>query len=208
MVKVVPNLISIFRICLVPVFIVVYFTDERDIKFYAVLVYAVAGLSDLLDGYIARKYEAQSKLGMLLDPLGDKLMTFTVLLCITITSITGIDSALRPILICTVIIFFIKEVLMGIGGLILYKKTRAPLLPANTIGKASTFIFFIVCVALMLFKNIPVPVTIVMICAAMFMTLLALSVYLYSYIKIMKTKSNGESKCSQHSVQDVNETLP
>jgi len=55
-VKFVPNILSVFRICLVPVFVIAFIADERDIKYYAILVYAVAGLSDFLDGYIARKF--------------------------------------------------------------------------------------------------------------------------------------------------------
>jgi len=196
-VKVVPNIISIFRICLVPVFILVYFADNRDIKYYAVLVYAIAGLSDLLDGYIARKFKAQSQLGKLLDPLGDKLMTFSVMICITIT---------RPILIWAVLVFFIKEVLMGIGGLVLHKKARVELPPANTIGKISTFVFFVVCVTLMLFSNLPDYIAVIFISAAICLTLIALAAYLCSYIKIMKSVSNGDAECNQHSVQDVNET--
>ena len=202
----VPNILSIFRICLVPVFIIVYFTDNNDIKYYAILVYGIAGLSDFLDGYIARRFDAQSKLGKLLDPLGDKLMTFTVLVCITITSITSVATATRPILVSAVIVFFVKEALLGIGGLILHKKARVELPPANKLGKASTFVFFIVCVILMLFKDIPVPVTFVLISAAMCLTLAALAGYLVLYIKLMKTQTIGEVECNQQSVQDVNET--
>ena len=202
MLKIIPNILSIFRICLVPVFVVLYFIDTREIKYYAVIVYIVAGVSDFLDGYIARKFEAQSKLGKLLDPLGDKLMTFTVMICITVT---------RPILLWAVLVFFIKEVLMGVGGLILHKKAHAELLPANAIGKASTFVFFIVCVTLMFFRNLPDFVAVTLISAAICLTLIALAVYLHSYIKIMKsmpttTNNIGEIKCNQHSVQDVNET--
>jgi len=196
-VKAVPNIISIFRICLVPVFVIVYFTDVRDIKFYAVLVYAVAGLSDLLDGYIARKFDAQSQLGKLLDPLGDKLMTFTVMVCITIT---------RPVLIWAVLVFFIKEVLLGIGSLVLHKKARVELLQANSIGKASTFVFFVVCVTLMLYRDIPDPAALILVAVAICLTMVALAVYLLSYIKIMKSRSNGEDECNRQSVQDVNET--
>ena len=208
MVKAIPNILSIFRICLVPVFIIVYFTDDRDIKFYAILVYAIAGLSDFLDGYIARKFDAQSKLGKLLDPLGDKLMTFTVMICITIT---------RPVLIWAVLVFFIKEALMGIGGFILHKKARIELPPANFIGKASTFVFFIVCVTLMLFRNLTDFVAVALTSIAICLTLVALTVYLCSYVKIMKSISinqqdpvdrNGETECNQQSAQDVNETLP
>ena len=203
--KIVPNILSIFRICLVPVFIIVYFLDDRDIKYYAILVYAVAGLSDFLDGYIARRFDAQSKLGKLLDPLGDKLMTFSVLICITITNV-----ALRPFLISAVLVFFIKEILMGIGGLVLHKKAHVELPPANRIGKISTFVFYAVFIALMLFR-IPGFVVIILISVAIGLALIALAAYLKSYIQIMKSTSKtttdiGEIKCNQQSVQDVNET--
>ena len=211
--KVVPNIISIFRICLVPVFVLAYFTDTRDIKYYAILVYAVAGLSDLLDGFIARRFDAQSKLGKLLDPLGDKLMTFTVLICITIT---------RPVLIWAVLVFFVKEVLMGVGGLVLHKKAHVELPPAIFIGKVSTFVFFLVCIALMLFSGIPNYVANILTSVAICLTLVALAAYICSYIKIMKARRDsddssgenvesdrediGEELCNQQSVQDVNET--
>jgi len=56
-VRFVPNIISIFRICLVPVFIIVYFSGDEDSNIYAVLIYALAAFSDFLDGFIARKYK-------------------------------------------------------------------------------------------------------------------------------------------------------
>jgi len=199
--KAVPNIISIFRICLVPVFIAVYILDDRDIKYYAILVFAVAGFSDILDGYLARKLEAQSKLGKLLDPLGDKLMTFTVMVCITVTNIS------KPILIVAVAVFFVKEILMGIGGLVLHKKARIELPPANFIGKASTFLLFFVCVTLLFFSELPGSIVFALASAVIFLTLIALTGYIISYIKIMKSrpKDNGEIECNQQSVQDVEE---
>ena len=199
--KAIPNMISIARICLVPVFIAVYFAFDNEIKFWAIIVYAIAGISDLLDGYLARKFDAVSKLGKLLDPLGDKLMTFTVLVCITIT---------RPILYWAVLVFFVKEVLMGIGGFLIHKKARVELPAANFIGKTSTFLLFLVCVTMMLFRELPDYVVIGLTTAAICVTLVALASYLNSYIKIMKSKpienNNGEIECNQQSVQDVNET--
>ena len=193
--KIIPNILSIFRICLVPVFVIMYFTDTRDIKYYAILVYAIAGLSDFLDGFIARRFDAQSKLGKLLDPLGDKLMTFTVLICITIT---------RPILLWAVLVFFVKEVLMGIGGFLIHKKARVELPPSNFIGKASTLLLFLVCVILMLFREIPDSLAIGLTTAAICLTLIALAGYLGSYIKIMKSLSDtteniGEIESGQQS---------
>jgi len=204
-VKVVPNILSVFRICLVPVFVIAYFTDAHDIKYYAILVYIIAGLSDFLDGYIARRFDALSRLGKLLDPLGDKLMTFTVLICITITNFSNY------IFLGTVIIFFVKEILMGIGGLVIHKIAHVEIPPANWIGKASTLVFFVVCAALMLFRDhLNTLVIILMLSVAMCLSLIALFVYLNSYIKIMKSRpekiNNGEMKCNQQSVQDVEET--
>ena len=203
--KIVPNIISIFRICLVPVFVIAYFADGQEIKYYAIVVYAIAGLSDFLDGFIARKFNAQSKLGKLLDPLGDKLMTFTVLICITIT---------RHILLWAVLVFFVKEILMGIGGLVLHKKAHVELPPANLIGKISTFVFYAVCIAIMLFR-IPDNIAVILTSVAIGLALIALGGYVLSYIKIMKSRSNtiieiveiGEIECSHQSVQDANETL-
>ena len=188
-----------------PVFVIVYFTDDSDIKYYAILVYIIAGLSDFLDGYIARRFEAQSKIGKVLDPLGDKLMTFTVLICITITNFSNY------IFLGTVIVFFVKEILMGIGGLVIHKKAHAEIPAANFIGKTSTFVFFVVCAALMLFRtHLSNLVIALMLSVAMCLSIIALFVYLSSYIRIMKSrpkKSNsGEIECNQQSVQDVNET--
>ena len=189
--KAVPNILSVFRICLVPVFIAAYFLDDRDIKFYAILIFAIAGVSDILDGYLARRFKAQSKLGMLLDPLGDKLMTFSVLICIAIT---------MPIILWAVIIFFIKEALMGIGGLLIHKKAHIELPPANIIGKISTVVFFLVCLTLMLLGNLSNAddfklLAIILVSIATGLALVALASYIVSYIKIMKSvvKSTGDN---------------
>jgi len=181
-----------------------YFIDDNEIKYYAILVFIIAGLSDFLDGYIARRYNAQSKIGKVLDPLGDKLMTFAVLICITITNFSNY------IFLGTVIVFFIKEILMGVGGLIIHKKAHVEIPPANFIGKASTLVFFIVCAALMLFRpHLSNLVIALMLTVAMCLSLIALFVYLKSYIEIMKSRPKykiGEVECNQQSVQDVDET--
>jgi len=183
--KVVPNIISVFRIILVPVFIAVYFSDSSDRKLYAVLIYVLAAFSDFLDGFIARRYKASSNTGKLLDPLGDKLMTISVMVCITI-------DGLIPVWAVTVA--GIKEILMGVGGLVLHNKARAELLPSNLIGKTSTVVFFLVCVTLMLFRNIPSVAAIALISVAIGLTFVALVSYLSKFIAIMRsreTKAGG-----------------
>ena len=192
--KYVPNIISIFRICLVPVFIAVYFYDYHERKLYAVAVYALASFSDFLDGFLARKYDATSNMGKLLDPLGDKLMTFSAMVCITIDGIIPFWA-----------VFFagIKELLMGVGGIVLHKKARTELLPSNLIGKTSSVVFFLVCVTLMIFINIPRWASTTLISLAIGLTFIALASYLIKYIKIMKENKDvagdpSQSKTRQH----------
>ncbi|MBR2181146.1 MAG: CDP-alcohol phosphatidyltransferase family protein, partial [Oscillospiraceae bacterium] len=83
----IPNLLSIFRMCLVPVFVVVFFSDSPHAYAYAAGVYALAGITDVLDGIIARKFNLITKLGKILDPLADKMMTITVFVCISIAGL-------------------------------------------------------------------------------------------------------------------------
>jgi CDP-diacylglycerol--glycerol-3-phosphate 3-phosphatidyltransferase len=110
-----PNVLSFFRLCLVPVFVLVYFSSIAHSGILAVIVYGVAALADVLDGKIARKYNMTSTLGKILDPLGDKLMTFVVLVCITIDKVVPLWA---------VLIFVVKESLMGIGGWFCIKSCR------------------------------------------------------------------------------------
>ena len=177
----IPNILSAIRICLVPVFVIVYFRDESELKLAAVLVYAIAALSDFLDGYIARRFQASSNLGKILDPLGDKLMTFSVMLCLTI-------DGLIPIL--PVIVVGVKEILMAAGGFVLHKVAKVEILPSNIIGKTSTVVFFLVFVTLILFRDIHGGVAIGLISFAMGLTFIALASYFSRYIKVMKNRNS------------------
>jgi CDP-diacylglycerol---glycerol-3-phosphate 3-phosphatidyltransferase len=70
-----PNHLTLFRICVVPVLFVLYPIDIFAVKFFCGVLFAVASITDWLDGYIARKYKMESKLGEILDPLADKMLT-------------------------------------------------------------------------------------------------------------------------------------
>ncbi len=181
----VPNILSLFRICLVPVFAVVYFLGGQFSKAFAALIYALASLTDVLDGKIARKFNQVSKLGRILDPLGDKLMTFTVLLCITISKV---------IPIWAVIIFVVKELLMTIGGMIILRKIN-DMPPSNYFGKVSTVVFFVICVVLMLF-DFPEKTAAALISFALCVMLFAFASYIIRYVQIIK-RHLREAKASE-----------
>ncbi len=85
-----------------------------------------------MDGYIARKYNLVTKWGMVIDPLADKLMLLTVLICLAIKGYI-------PLIV--VILIAVKDSLMIISGVFLYKKNTV--IPANIFGKASTLLFYL-----------------------------------------------------------------
>jgi cardiolipin synthase len=118
--------------------------------------------------------------------LADKLMTFSVIVCITIAGI---------IPLWAVILFFCKEMLMGLGALSMYRKVD-DVIPSNYLGKASTATFFIVCLALMLFPQIPRRWATVMISFALALTVAAALVYLGRYLTVTgKHRPEKGKKC-------------
>lgn len=179
----IPNLLSVFRLILVPVFVIAYFSDSGNAKLYATGIYLLAAATDFLDGRIARKYNMVSKLGRILDPLGDKIMTFAVLICITIDKLVPVWA---------VVIFFVKEMLMAAGGLLVYNRlTDMP--SSNLFGKLATVVFVVVCALLMLLKNIPQLYATLMISVAIIVMIVAFISYLLKYIKIIRSLKRRET---------------
>lgn len=76
MIRFIPNILSIGRIVLTPVFIWLYLLDDALLSFFGILVFSIGAISDYYDGYIARKYEVITELGKFIDPLADKVLTF------------------------------------------------------------------------------------------------------------------------------------
>jgi len=122
-----PNVLTMVRFALIPaVVILIYF----GFMIPALAVYFIACVTDLLDGYIARKYNLITNEGKLLDPLADKLMAIFTVISFTVIGVL-------PVII--LIIVFIKEFLMISGGIFLYFKDIV--IPSNKFGKIAAFTF-------------------------------------------------------------------
>lgn len=128
----IPNLLTLFRMFLIPVFILIFFSNINNNFIYSIYTFFIAGFTDILDGYFARKYNLITKWGIVLDPLADKLMLLTVLTCLTLKNL--IPS-------WVLIIVTIKEISMITAGVVLYNKDF--IIPSNIIGKLSTVIFYL-----------------------------------------------------------------
>ena len=172
-----PNALSILRLVMVPAFVGVFFSDIPHAHQFAGLIFLLAAITDMLDGRIARKYNQITRLGRILDPLADKLMTAAALVCIIIAKII-------PLWIF--IVFAVKEILMGIGSIVLYKHID-DVPPSNIVGKASTVVFFTACLVMMLFEIPRTAATIVMTCA-LTLTLVAFTGYAMTMMKLLREK--------------------
>jgi CDP-diacylglycerol--glycerol-3-phosphate 3-phosphatidyltransferase len=75
-----PNFLTLVRICLIPVFVVIFLAPTPDRSLAAAVIFTVAAVTDLLDGYIARRTGQVTKLGKLLDPIADKLLVLSALI--------------------------------------------------------------------------------------------------------------------------------
>lgn len=80
-----PTKLTILRICMIPVFVVLYFVEFEGHKIAAAILYLVACFTDFLDGYIARKYKLVTNLGKFLDPIADKMIVACALIALCIT---------------------------------------------------------------------------------------------------------------------------
>ena len=179
----IPNSLSIFRIILSPVFLTLYFAGEGELKSWALAVYIFASATDFLDGYIARKYNMSTNLGKLLDPIGDKLLTFSAVLALSIDG---------RVPVWCVVALFIKELLMGIGGIWVYRELGS-VVGSNIFGKAATCAFIVACAALMWYnEKIPANIATLMISAALCLTFIAFFSYVVQVIKILKPRDKWD----------------
>jgi len=177
-----PNLLSLLRLCMVPIFVLSFFSKLEGSDYVALTVFILAALTDMLDGMIARRQNKITTLGKVLDPLGDKLMALCVLTCLTIDG---------RIPLWAVIVLLVKEIIMGIGGFYIYRKSRF-MPPSNYFGKTSTVVLFIACVILIAFKDLPEPWPLVIISIAIATTIVAFVNYLIVFIKLLRNNQRSD----------------
>lgn len=137
----VPNAMSVLRILVVPVFAALYLKGYVPA---AVLVLLFSGMTDMLDGFIARRFDQITDLGKMLDPFADKLTQGVVALCIAIRF-----PSIRPFLF----LFIFKELLMLSCALVLLKKHKRPC-AAKWYGKAATVMFYVSVSAIVLLDGL------------------------------------------------------
>ncbi len=165
----VPNILTGIRFMLIGVFIFVFFHQGIPNRLiWAFGIFLIAGLTDLLDGFIARRYNMVTKWGKLMDPLADKLLLVTVLTCLSIVG---------TIPYYVIIIVAFKELMMVFGAAFLYRN-RKTVVQANFYGKAATVLFYLAITAVIFV----LPYSMILLAMAVVSTLLAfVQYYLYHF---------------------------
>jgi len=138
----IPNIITFFRLLLIPVFVLAFFEERYDL---ALICLAVSGVSDVADGYIARHFDMVTELGKLLDPVADKLTQGTVMVCLAFRN---------PVMWILFGLLAFKELVMSLWGWIGLRRT-GHMISARWYGKACTVVIFASMVALVLLPGLP-----------------------------------------------------
>lgn len=170
----IPNLLSLFRLVLIPVYVTIYLKarDNSD-YFLAAAILAVSCLTDMIDGQIARHFNMISTVGKILDPLADKLTQFALILCLAMK---------YPVLWFIVVLFFIKEVYQLIAGAVNLRKGKM-LKGALITGKVCTTVLFISLILMVLIPDLkPEYVTVLTVIDGIFL-LIAFADYAIAYRK-------------------------
>lgn len=177
----IPNILSSFRIVLIPVFI---WQMIENNTVAAAIVLVLSGLTDLFDGWLARRFNWVSSLGKVLDPVADKMTQVAV--CVML--------ALRmPQFWYFFVLLLLKEVAMLLlGGWLLRKGVR--LEGARWFGKVVTTLFYVIMVALLFFPAIPTGAIILLLSVITITAFIAGCMYIPQYRKYRSEAKNGVSK--------------
>ncbi len=138
----IPNILSLVRLLMIPAFVWIYFTEEAP-KVWSTAVFLLAEITDVIDGYLARKYGWITETGKILDPMADKLMQAAVMVSLSIEN---------RFFIWIAVIFFAKELTMVTGALVLAKKI-SKVTPSSWFGKMATVVFAAVTVVFIIYPD-------------------------------------------------------
>ena len=173
----IPNMLSFLRIALIPVFIAVYFnTPAEGVALWPIVILLVSGFTDVLDGFIARRFNMISDLGKMLDPVADKLTQLAVMVCLV--------SRFR-LMIIPVVIIVIKELVTGIMSLAAVKKSGV-VEGAVWHGKLNTVILYAVMVLHVIWIDIPDAVSCVLMVLSSMMMLFSAVMYFKRNMKALR----------------------
>lgn len=178
----IPNILSIIRILLIVPFLIFI---SKDKYILAGLVLVFSGISDFLDGFIARKFNQKSKFGEMLDPAADKLTLIAVMASVGIKF---------PEVIPFMIILVLKEISMIVASAFLLKRKKSPT-AAKWYGKIGTVAFYVSVIIIVSLRAIwgieNIMLNISLMAVTALLMIYALAKYFKVFLLMIKTKDNN-----------------
>lgn len=178
----IPNVLSVFRISLIPVIVWLY-CFKRD-YLLATAVLTLSGVTDVVDGFIARRFHMISDVGKALDPIADKLTQIAMLSCL----VTRFPFMLLPL-----VLLVVKELFAGITGLITIKKTGV-VLAAVWHGKLTTVALYAMMALHLIWYTIPLSVSNVLVVLCTMIMLNSAILYGIRNLSILLGKAPAEKE--------------
>ena len=185
-----PNILTLMRLALVPVFLIAYYRLP-EARWISLVIFAAAALTDARDGYLARRHGCITSFGKLADPLADKLMVLSMLFCL------GESQMLLPVKLkwlneAVLYLLLAKEIYMLLGGMFMLR--RGIVVQSNIVGKAATAVFCAAIVAVFPWHEITLLRQIgqYLVVAAVLLTYSAMVVYTVQSVKALKKRSAQE----------------
>lgn len=169
----IPNLLSLLRLMMIPVFAWLYLNGYDQ---WTASVLILSGLTDVVDGYIARHFNQVSDFGKALDPVADKLTQAVMLLCLLTR---------YPMMIVPLVLLAIKETFAGVSGLIVIQRT-GHVLGAEWHGKMTTMMLYGMMILHVVWKDIPLWASNVLTIGCIVMMLLSLVLYALRNLRVIR----------------------
>ena len=180
----IPNTLTILRVCLIPFFVFFMYMDSPRGAWLACLIFVLASLTDLLDGYLARKLNQITTFGKFMDPLADKLLVCTAL--ISLTDLHRIPSWIVMIIVAREFI---------ISGFRLIAAEKGVVIAASYWGKIKTTVQMIMVILMILnFGGFWVRVSQVFMWAALFLTVISLVDYMVRNRSVLADPGHKSSR--------------
>jgi len=172
----IPNILSFFRLCLIPIIIWLYIGKQDYL--WTLLMLIFSGVTDIVDGMIARKFNMISNFGKAFDPVADKLTQMAVLFCLI---------SRFPYMMIPFVLLVLKEVITGITALISIKRTGT-VKGAVWHGKLTTVSLYAMMAIHVMWYNIPYEVSLILVGACIGIMLMSFLLYTIQNVRAIKNR--------------------
>lgn len=153
MVKHIPNFLTLFRVVLIPVFVVLVYLPHEWAMNLAILIFIVAAVTDYFDGYLARRFNVVSDFGKLLDPVADKILVMAAL--VVLVGLRSTPFGLPWVPAWMVVMVLAREI--WVTGLRAVAANMGVVVPAAKSGKIKSALQMFAIIILLLHDNIRIP---------------------------------------------------